>query len=171
MLTELGLIAGNDVMALDPECYRAHDAMCRLGEHANNLDQPTEIGPDIFARTIPQRLGAMETLPAIVRAHLDNPSVTGSALFEALAVAGARAPTRASRRGPSSAGCSARRASSRFTAGSTSGAGRSEWWRASTSSTSAARSPITLISRTSRAWLRRGTKPPARWTDSSGTLT
>src|SRR5262249_6480024 len=57
-LTELGLIAGKDLMARDPGCFRAHDAMCRLGELVHNLDQPTEIGPDIFARAIPQGLGA-----------------------------------------------------------------------------------------------------------------
>jgi tetratricopeptide (TPR) repeat protein len=89
MLTDLGLLAGKDVLALDPECYRAHDAMCRLGELVNNVDQPTFVGPDVFARTIPLKLGAMDTLPAIVRAHLDKPSVTGTALFEALGSAGA----------------------------------------------------------------------------------
>jgi tetratricopeptide (TPR) repeat protein len=88
-LTALGLIAGKDVMARDPECYRAHDAMCQLGELIHNLDEPTETGPSIFIQTIPERLKAQEMLPAIVRAHLDAPSVSGSALFEALAGAGA----------------------------------------------------------------------------------
>ena len=63
--------------------------MCRLGEHVQNLDQPTENAPSIFIQTVPQRLRALETLPAIVRAHLDEPSVTGSALFEALGARGA----------------------------------------------------------------------------------
>ena len=41
VLMDLGLLAGKDVLALDPECYRAYDAMCRLGEAANNIDQPS----------------------------------------------------------------------------------------------------------------------------------
>ncbi len=89
VLMDLGLLAGKDVLALDPECFRAYDAMCRLGEATNNFDLPSSSAPEVFARTIPQRLGAMDTLPAIVRAHLDNPSVTGTALSEALGVAGA----------------------------------------------------------------------------------
>ncbi len=56
-LTELGSIALKDLMALDPECYRAHEAMCRLGEHIQNLDQPTENAPSIFIQTVPRRLG------------------------------------------------------------------------------------------------------------------
>ena len=89
VLTDLGLLAGKEAMALDPECYRTYDAMCRLGELVNNIDPPTAIGPDVFIRTVPARLGALDTLPAIVRAHLDQPSVTGTALFEALGGAGA----------------------------------------------------------------------------------
>ncbi len=63
--------------------------MCRLGEVGNNIDQPSSVGPEVFAGTIPARLGALDTLPAIVRGHLDKPSVAGSALFESLASAGA----------------------------------------------------------------------------------
>ncbi len=124
VLVDLGLLAGKDMLALDPECYRAHDAMCRLGELLNNIEQPTSMGPDVFARTIPLKLGALDALPTIVRAHLDKTSVTGTALFDALGTAGAPAPTRVSRRGPYSAGCSARHASCRSSASSTSCAGR-----------------------------------------------
>jgi tetratricopeptide (TPR) repeat protein len=89
VLADLGLLAGKDVLARDPECYRAHDAMCRLGELLNDIEPPTSLGPDVFGRTIPLRLAALDSLPAIVRAHLDQPSVTGTALFEALGAAGA----------------------------------------------------------------------------------
>ncbi len=88
VLVDLSMLAGKDVMALDPECYRAYDAMCRLGELLNNLEQPTSVGPAVFARTIPVKLGALQGLPGIVRAHLDKSSVTGTALFDALATAG-----------------------------------------------------------------------------------
>ena len=89
VLADLGLLAGKDVQALDPECYRAYDAMCRLGELLNNIEPPTSMGPAVFARTIPVKLGALDALPAIVRAHLDKASVTGTALFDALGTAGA----------------------------------------------------------------------------------
>jgi tetratricopeptide (TPR) repeat protein len=89
VLADLGLLAGKEVQALDPECYRAHDAMCRLGEILNNIDQPTAIGPDVFARTIPVKLGAIDALPAIVRTHLDKASVSTTGLAVALETAGA----------------------------------------------------------------------------------
>jgi tetratricopeptide (TPR) repeat protein len=89
VLADLGLLAGKDVLALDPECYRAYDAMCRLGELLNNIEPPTSMGPDVFARTIPVKLGALGALPTTARAHLDKSSVTGTALFDALGTAGA----------------------------------------------------------------------------------
>ena len=62
VMTDLTLLAARDVLALEPDCYRAHDAMCRVGG-VSNLHQATMAGPEILAETLPEKLLALETWP------------------------------------------------------------------------------------------------------------
>ncbi len=86
-LTDLSLLAARDVLTLEPECYRVHDAMCRFGG-VSNLHQATTAGPEIFARTLPDRLRALDGLPVAVREHLDKPATDEMGLYGSLTQAG-----------------------------------------------------------------------------------
>jgi hypothetical protein len=71
VMADLTLLAARDVLALEPDCYRAHDAMCRVGG-VSNLHQATMAGPEVLADTLPAKLLALERLPATVKEHLEN---------------------------------------------------------------------------------------------------
>jgi tetratricopeptide (TPR) repeat protein len=81
------LLAARDVLTLEPECYRAHDAMCRFGG-VTNLHEATTTGPATFAQALPQRLQAIDALPDIVRQHLEKPAADETILFGVLTRAG-----------------------------------------------------------------------------------
>jgi hypothetical protein len=86
----LALGASRDVIATD--CFRAHDAMCRVGGVAN-LHTATTAGRQALGQLLPTKLGALATAPAGVREALDR---RGSllALVKALERAGAPADDR-----------------------------------------------------------------------------
>lgn len=76
------LLAARRVAELDPECFRAYDAMCRVPGVANG-HTATVLGPEAYARLLPRSLKAMPGLPARVRAFLDHPDGGDPALYEA----------------------------------------------------------------------------------------
>ena len=65
-LYNVTLPAARDVLALDPECYRAFDAICRV-HGINNRHEATTIGPQVLDQMLPRRLRALATLPEGVR--------------------------------------------------------------------------------------------------------
>ena len=90
--TTLALGAGRDVIAIDADCFRAYDAICRVGGVAN-LHTATTAGPQALGQLLPAKLGALATAPAGVREAVGR---EGSllALVEALERAGASADDR-----------------------------------------------------------------------------
>ncbi len=76
------LEAARRVAELDPECFRAYDAMARV-PGVSNGHTATTIGPEVLARTLPRSLKAMPALPAPVRSFLDHPAGGEPALYEA----------------------------------------------------------------------------------------
>ena len=81
--TSVALQAAKDVVGIDPECYRAHELMCRVGGVAN-LHVATELGPATLARLLPEKLDALPSLPTGVRQALARGS-DEPALLDALA--------------------------------------------------------------------------------------
>ena len=75
-----------EVVKLDPDSYRAHDAPCRVGGVAN-LHIATTSGPQVFGQLLPAKLKGIETLPANVRKRLDG-DFDEVALVKALEQAG-----------------------------------------------------------------------------------
>ena len=86
-MTDLTLLAAKDVIAADPECYRAVETMCGVGG-VTNLHEATTIGPQILAQTLPQKIQAIESIPKAVRDHLEDPKAGEPPLDEALVQAG-----------------------------------------------------------------------------------
>jgi tetratricopeptide (TPR) repeat protein len=82
VMPDLTLLAAKDVLALEPDCYRAADAMCRVGG-VINLHQATTVGMETLTKTLPATLRDLESLPAAVRQLLDNPDGGESALYKA----------------------------------------------------------------------------------------
>src|SRR5262249_37160692 len=64
--TSAALRAARDVVALDPECYRAHELMCQVGGVAN-LHVATALGPQALSRLLPEKPDAIPSLPPGVR--------------------------------------------------------------------------------------------------------
>ena len=87
VMEDLTLLAARDVLALAPDCYRAHDAMCHVGG-ISNLHQATTAGPEILARTLPEKLLAIQALPAAVKEHLANAEGDDPAIGKRLIQAG-----------------------------------------------------------------------------------
>jgi hypothetical protein len=83
----LVLLAAKDLLGIDVECYRAIDAMCAAGG-VSNLHVATMLGPQTMELAFPQRLAALENLPAVLRARLDQPAGGEVALVDALTKAG-----------------------------------------------------------------------------------
>ncbi len=81
------LPAARAVLALDPECYRACDAMCRIYQ-LGNLHQATMFGPQVLDQALPRRLQTMAGLPEGVRAQLEQPVSRSPALAAAMVKAG-----------------------------------------------------------------------------------
>ncbi len=90
--TTLALGAGRDVIAIDADCFRAYDAICRVGGVAN-LHTATTAGPQALGQLLPAKLSALATAPAGLREAVGR---EGSvlALVEALERAGASADDR-----------------------------------------------------------------------------
>jgi hypothetical protein len=79
--------AGRELLAADPECYRAHDSMCRVGGVAH-LHEATAAGAGAFARSLAGRVGEMPGLPGAVRDSLGEDPVEPK-VYAALRAAGA----------------------------------------------------------------------------------
>ena len=56
------LQAAKDVLSADPECYRAHEVMCRV-RGVSNGHVATTIGPQILAQSLPLKLAKLGTCP------------------------------------------------------------------------------------------------------------
>jgi len=82
------LRAAQAVVGRYPDCFRAVDTMCRVGG-VSNLHVATEIGPQALARSLPEWLRALDSLPEDVRKAPDRPGGGEVALTEALDRAGA----------------------------------------------------------------------------------
>ncbi len=88
MLPNVTLPAARLVLARDPECYRACDAMCRVPGVAN-LHEATAIGPQALDGVFPRRLKSLApVLPEPVRAQFDKAEGTSPALLAALDAGG-----------------------------------------------------------------------------------
>jgi tetratricopeptide (TPR) repeat protein len=68
--TTQSLKMAREVVELVPECFRAHDAMCRASG-VSNLHIATTYGPQVFVQLLPSRLKAIEGLPVKVPDQLD----------------------------------------------------------------------------------------------------
>jgi tetratricopeptide (TPR) repeat protein len=88
LMTDLTLLAAKDVLAFEPTCYRAHDVMCQVGG-LTNLQETTEIGPAVLARTLAEKLRAVDSFPRAVLTNVDNAKGVDPAIFKALKQAGA----------------------------------------------------------------------------------
>lgn len=75
--------AGHELLRAEPECYLAHDAMCRVGGVAHQ-HSATVLGPAVLSRQLAPRVGEMPGLPAPVRAALGDEA----GLYTALRAAG-----------------------------------------------------------------------------------
>jgi tetratricopeptide (TPR) repeat protein len=69
--TDHSLRAAQAVVLLDNDCYRAVDAMCRVGG-VSNLHVATTIGPDFLTKLLPVKLGELPTLPTSVKLGLEQ---------------------------------------------------------------------------------------------------
>ncbi len=107
VMPDLTLLAAKDVLNLVPDCYRAHESMCRVGG-VSNLHEATTAGPAIFARTTKQELLALETLPSSIKTHFENPEGDETTVWKLLDQAGEPGATPASHRGRCSADCFAK---------------------------------------------------------------
>ena len=66
------LPAASDVIRLEPDCYRAIDAMCAI-QAVSTLHVVTMLGPQTLEETLPKKLKAIESLPLAVQAALKKP--------------------------------------------------------------------------------------------------
>ncbi len=79
--------AARRVVELAPECFLAHDALCRAGGVANG-HTATSLGPEVFATRLPGSLKAMPGIPAAMRAAIDRADGHTSALLNVLEKSG-----------------------------------------------------------------------------------
>jgi tetratricopeptide (TPR) repeat protein len=86
-MPSLTLQAADQVVELEPDCFRAIDAMCRV-QGVANMHIATLLGPRALEELLPVKLRAVSALPAQARNVLDNPAVDESMLNQALAKAG-----------------------------------------------------------------------------------
>ena len=63
------LPAASDVLKLEPDCYRAIDAMCQISA-VSTLHVVTLLGPETLEETLPKKLKAIEALPLPVQDSL-----------------------------------------------------------------------------------------------------
>ncbi len=62
----LALAAAGDAISAEPDCFRAYDALCRVGG-VSNLHGATTAGPEALARVFPTKLAAADAIPVGVR--------------------------------------------------------------------------------------------------------
>jgi tetratricopeptide (TPR) repeat protein len=85
--SDVALRAGKELLSSDPECFRAHDLMYRVGG-VSNLHIATMFAPEVLTKAVPRRIRAISELPKLVREPIDR-SAGEVALVEALERAGA----------------------------------------------------------------------------------
>ena len=88
--TQPSLEAARDVVDLDPECFRACDAMCQASG-VSNLHVATTLGPEALGQTLTKSLKSMPGLPTSVRDFLARPVGGDAALYRLLEKSGAPA--------------------------------------------------------------------------------
>jgi tetratricopeptide (TPR) repeat protein len=82
------LEAARQVADLDPGCFRAYDTMCRV-RGVSNSHTATMLGPEAFARALPEALKAMPGLPSRVHDFLSHPIGGDPGLYECFEKSGA----------------------------------------------------------------------------------
>lgn len=59
------------ILAMEPECFRAHEVMYRVGG-VSNLHVATQVAPEVLTKIVPEKLRELATLPASVRDAIDH---------------------------------------------------------------------------------------------------
>jgi tetratricopeptide (TPR) repeat protein len=85
--SDVALRAAKEVLSKDPECFRAHDVLFRVGG-VSNLHVATMFAPEVLTEAIPKRIRLIGSLPGPVREPIDR-NAGEVALVEALERAGA----------------------------------------------------------------------------------
>lgn len=71
--TDVALRAARAAIEANVECFRAHDALCRVGGVAN-MHMATTFAPEVLTRAVPRRIAALPGLPDNVRKTIgDDP--------------------------------------------------------------------------------------------------
>ena len=86
-MANLTLQTARQVVELEPDCFRAIDAMCRV-QGVANMHIATVLGPRALDQVVPEKLRAVSALPAQVRNALDRPAGGESVLVDVLTKAG-----------------------------------------------------------------------------------
>jgi tetratricopeptide (TPR) repeat protein len=81
------LRAASEVLTVDPECYRAIDAMCSVPT-LRNLRRFTALGPQVIDQSVPKSLKSISGLPKGVADHLEDIGFGATKLAESLLAAG-----------------------------------------------------------------------------------
>jgi tetratricopeptide (TPR) repeat protein len=84
--SDVALRAAREVLSDDPECFRAHDVMYRVGG-VSNLHIATMFAPQVLTQAVPRRILAVGSLPESVREPIER-NAGEVALVEALERAG-----------------------------------------------------------------------------------
>lgn len=74
-------------LKIDPECYRVHDSVCRLGG-VSNLHSATQSGAKVFEEHFRDRVEEQPGLPDDCRVVLEDPEVSSAKVFASLRKAG-----------------------------------------------------------------------------------
>lgn len=81
--TDVALRAAREAIVANPECFRAHDALCEVGGVAN-LHRATIMAPQILTEAIPQRIVELPGVPEVVRKTIQGDDQDEVALTRAL---------------------------------------------------------------------------------------
>ena len=84
--SDVALRAAKDVLSSDPECFRAHDVMYKVGG-VSNLHVATMLAPQVLTQIVPRRIRSIGSLPESVRVPIDR-NAGEVALVDALERAG-----------------------------------------------------------------------------------
>ena len=69
--TDIALRAARAAIDANPECFRAHDALCAVSGVAN-LHVATTLAPEVLSNAVPRRIAAMPGLPAAAKQAADR---------------------------------------------------------------------------------------------------
>jgi tetratricopeptide (TPR) repeat protein len=65
-MTDVALRAARAAISANPECFRAHDALCEVSGIAN-LHVATTLAPEVLSQAVPRRIASMKDVPAAAR--------------------------------------------------------------------------------------------------------